>query len=53
MPGYHDLWMNYLDGPMAWCPEAEEKTAEDGSIVKANCDGTTYPLRDVYLPPGY
>jgi hypothetical protein len=46
-PGYHDLWMDYMNGPMAWCPDAAEpKSAE-------TCTGESVPLREVLLPPGY
>lgn len=45
-PGYHDLYMDYLNGPLAWCPSEDNPTAE-------NCTGTTTPLNDVMLPPGY
>ncbi|WP_394840840.1 hypothetical protein LZC95_27665 [Pendulispora brunnea] len=41
-PGYHDLYMDYLNGPIAWCP---------GSSWF--CGGMTIPLRTVGLPPGY
>jgi hypothetical protein len=46
-PGYHDLWMDYLDGPIRFCPEVE------GQKTEANCQGESVPLRDVMLPPGY
>ena len=46
-PGYHDLWMDYMNGPIDWCPDAPEpKTA-------ASCTGESVPLREVLLPPGY
>jgi hypothetical protein len=45
-PGYHDLYMDYLNGPIAWCPSEDHPTAD-------NCNGTSNPLRDVMLPPGY
>jgi hypothetical protein len=46
-PGYHDLYMDYMNGPIKFCPSVEgTKTAE-------NCTGTTIPLNDVMLPPGY
>lgn len=45
-PGYHDLWMDYLNGPIAFCPGEENPTAE-------NCTGESIPLRTVMLPPGY
>lgn len=47
-PGYHDLYMDYMNGPMSgWCPSVE------GAKNAENCRGTSTPLRDVYLPPGY
>jgi len=46
-PGYHDLYMDYLNGPIDWCPSVE------GSKNDTNCTGTTVPLNDVMLPPGY
>ena len=42
-PGYHDLYMDYLNGPIRWCPDA------DGG----SCTGETVPFSDVLLPPGY
>ncbi|MFO0589381.1 MAG: hypothetical protein U0441_17720 [Polyangiaceae bacterium] len=47
MPGYHDLYMDYMNGPIAWCPDAAEpKTA-------ASCTGKATPFESVVLPPGY
>jgi hypothetical protein len=45
-PGYHDLYMDYLNGPITWCPSVDVKT-------KTNCTGKSNPLRSVALPPGY
>jgi hypothetical protein len=45
-PGYHDLAMDYLNGPIPWCPNATNPTNE-------TCGGTSVPLRNVVLPPGY
>lgn len=45
-PGYHDLYSDYLNGPIDWCPSVDDKTAE-------NCTGNSTPLRSVMLPPGY
>lgn len=45
-PGYHDLYMDYLNGPIAWCPDTETKTNE-------NCTGKGTPFNAVVLPPGY
>jgi hypothetical protein len=46
MPGYHDLYMDYMNGPIAWCPDATNPT-------NANCTGKQVPFRQVVLPPGY
>jgi hypothetical protein len=45
-PGYHDLYMDYLNGPIAWCPDATSPTKE-------SCKGQTVPFDSVVLPPGY
>jgi hypothetical protein len=45
-PGYHDLWMDYLNGPIAYCPGEDDPTND-------NCTGETVPLANVMLPPGY
>ncbi|WP_394846870.1 hypothetical protein LZC95_05315 [Pendulispora brunnea] len=45
-PGYHDLYMDYLNGPIAWCPDAEDPSP-------ATCRGRTVPLWTVMMPPGY
>jgi len=45
-PGYHDLYMDYLNGPIQWCPSVDNKTED-------NCTGSTNPLSNVMLPPGY
>ncbi len=45
-PGYHDLYLDYLNGPIAWCPSVDPKTPQ-------SCTGTTVPLNAVILPPGY
>ena len=46
-PGYHDLYQTYLDGPIKFCPEVE------GTKTASNCTGTTEPLSNTILPPGY
>lgn len=43
-PGYHDLYMDYLNGPIAWCPDATDTT---------KCYGKSTPFNAVVLPPGY
>lgn len=45
-PGYHDLYMDYMNGPIRFCPSVEDKTSDD-------CTGETAALRTVMLPPGY
>jgi hypothetical protein len=45
-PGYHDLYMDYLDGPIAFCPNVDSPTNE-------NCTGQSVPLDSVMPPPGY
>ncbi len=46
-PGYHDLYMDYLNGPIQWCPSVK------GDKNDENCKGTTVPWNNVMLPPGY
>ena len=46
-PGYHDLYLDYLNGPIKWCPNVE------GSKTSSNCTGKTNPLDNMVLPPGY
>ncbi len=46
-PGYHDLYMDYLNGPIAWCPDA------DRFAPGFTCSGQSVPLRHVILPPGF
>jgi hypothetical protein len=46
-PGYHDLYMEYLNGPIDWCPSVE------GTKTEKNCTGETTPFGNVVLPPGY
>ena len=45
-PGYHDLWMDYLNGPFKWCPDTKNATNE-------NCTGETQGLREMLMPPGF
>ncbi len=48
MPGYHDLYLDYLNGPVKQCAQTPE-----GETDTENCyDGHT-PLQNVVLPPGY
>jgi hypothetical protein len=48
MPGYHDLYMDYMNGPIAFCP-----SVEGTKDPATNCKSTTVPFSDVMLPPGY
>jgi hypothetical protein len=45
-PGYHDLYLDYLNGPISWCPDVADKT-------DASCTSTVVPLEHAILPPGY
>ena len=47
MPSYHDLRLDYLDGPVKKCVE------RDGETDTTSCPTTATPLQDVVLPPGY
>ncbi len=47
LPGYHDLHMTYLDGPVQQCA-----TKADGSTDTSRCS-STQPFWDVVLPAGY
>ena len=49
MPGYHDLYMDYLTQPITWCEE-EEVT---GSPTERGCNSTLLPLNEMILPPGF
>lgn len=46
IPGYHDLYLTYLNGPVKKCAE------KDGVTDPTNCSPAT-PLWDVVLPAGY
>jgi hypothetical protein len=48
VPGYHDLEMKYLDGPIKQCAEKA-----DGSTDTSSCTTEVTPLWDVVLPAGY
>jgi hypothetical protein len=47
MPGYADLHLDYLDGPVKKCVE------RNGTTDTSSCPSTTVPLQNVVLPPGY
>jgi hypothetical protein len=48
LPGYHDLEMAYLDGPIKDCD-----TDEHGESDPTKCNRDVTPLWDVVLPAGY
>lgn len=48
IPGYHDLYVDYLNGPIARCAQKA-----DGSTDTTNCKQTQTPFWDVVLPAGY
>ncbi len=43
MGGYHDLYLSYLDGPIAWCSAADP----------SSCQTRVLPFASVLLPPGF
>lgn len=47
MPGYHDLYLDYLNGPVKRCAE------KNGETDTTNCPYEHTPLQNVVLPPGY
>ena len=47
MPGYHDLYMDYLDGPVKRCME------RNGETDTTNCPFDHTPFQNIVLPPGY
>jgi hypothetical protein len=48
IPGFHDLELRYLDGPIKECAEGA-----DGHTDTSNCTSEVTPLWDVVLPAGY
>jgi hypothetical protein len=48
MPGYQDLYLDYLQGPVKSCADGP-----DGKTDTSNCPGQVTPLESVVLPPGY
>jgi hypothetical protein len=48
MPGYHDLYLDYLNGPVKRCT-----TKAGGETDTSNCPYDHTPLQNVVLPPGY
>lgn len=47
MPGYHDLYLDYLNGPVKRCTE------KNGSTDTTDCRFDHTPLQNVVLPPGF
>ncbi len=47
MPGYHDLYLDYLNGPVKRCSE------KNGSTDTTDCKFDHTPLQNVVLPPGF
>lgn len=47
MPGYHDLYMDYLNGPVKKCAE------KNGATDPTNCQSSQTPLKYVIMPPGF
>ena len=47
VPGYHDLYTTYLNGPVKRCEE------KDGHTDTSNCKTDITPFTDVVLPAGY
>ena len=47
LPGYHDLEMGYLNGPIKECVKV------NGRSDPTNCPRSIAPLWDVTLPAGY
>jgi hypothetical protein len=45
-PGYHDLWMDYLNGPLRWCPDSTNPSNE-------SCLDEAQGLREMLMPPGF
>jgi hypothetical protein len=46
MPGFHDLYMAYLDGPVKHCTQVNDTSDPNDCYDDV-------PLNDVVLPPGY
>jgi hypothetical protein len=46
-PGFHDLHIDYMNGPIDWCPDVT------GTKTEENCTGTSQPFRSVLFSPGY
>ena len=51
LPGYHDLHMEYLNGPVKRCPELPDGQPDTSDNLSKCFDET--PLGGVVMPPGY
>ncbi|MBS2013395.1 MAG: hypothetical protein JST00_10935 [Deltaproteobacteria bacterium] len=49
LPGYHDLHLDYLNGPIQACTETENLKP----LEERGCTMRRTPLNEVILPPGY
>jgi hypothetical protein len=49
MPGYHNLYMDYLNGPITWCRDSEDT----GTPEERGCSWSSTPARAFVLPPGF
>lgn len=49
LPGYHDLHMDYLNGPVKACTETENLKP----LAERGCNSNRTPLNELILPPGY
>jgi hypothetical protein len=47
--GYHDLYMDYLNGPIKSCTETDNLKP----LAERGCNRDATPLNEVILPPGY
>lgn len=45
LAGYHDLWLDYLNGPLKWCP--------DSTSPSSDCNDEAQGLRELLMPPGF
>ena len=48
-PGYHDLYMDYLNGPVKQCTETENLVP----LAERGCDYDSTPLQSLIMPSGY
>ena len=43
-PGYHDLYMDYMDAEIPWCGDGQTGT---------QCKGSQTPFNEIAFPPGF